>query len=145
MAHGRPVVAAGGTRTALYPLAEFLFKNVLPVMRSPAYGVEFIPDVLENRFLMTKVLAGLTVELPQDTVFPDGEEQALAGIIDQNALEHDIEIDRFGRSMLVIPGHFPGIHIDGQSQPAALPVIVDGHPVRGRPSGFPPCGSPERE
>ena len=145
MAHCRPVVAAGGTRAALYPLAEFLFKNVLPVMRPAAYGIELIPDVLENGFLMPEIFARLAVELPEDTVFPDGEEQTLAGIIYQHALEHDIEVERFGGSMLVVPGHFPCIHIDGQSRAAEKRVIVDGHPATGRHPRFRLGGSPERE
>ena len=118
MAHGRPIVAAGGARTTLDPLAEFLLKDVLPVMRAAAYRIELIPDVLKDGFLVAQIFASLTVELPQNSVFADREEQTLPCVVHQHALKYDIQIERFGGSVLVVPRHLSGIHIDGQSRTA---------------------------
>src|SRR5262249_1690396 len=93
MTHRRPVMAAGGTRAALDPLAEFLFEDILPVMRSPGCGIELIPDVLKDSFFVAKIFAGLPIQLPQDTVLSDSEEQALSGVVHQHAFKNDIEIE----------------------------------------------------
>src|SRR2546425_12166085 len=109
MAHGRPIMATGGARATLDPLAEFLLEDILPVVRAAAYGIEFIPDVLKNGFFMAQIFARLAIELPQDTVFADRKEQALAGVINQHALKNDIEVEGFGGSVLVVPCHLSRI------------------------------------
>ena len=78
VAHRLPVVAAFGARAAVDPLADLVLDDVLPVARRAGLRVELLPDVLEDRFLVAEILAGLAIELPQDAVLADGEHQVLS-------------------------------------------------------------------
>src|SRR5262249_26339068 len=69
----RPVMAPLGARTSLKPLAESLLEDVGSVGRPSGLRVEPLPHVLEYRFLVAQVFAGLPIELPQDAVLPDSE------------------------------------------------------------------------
>src|SRR5207244_3635228 len=55
------------------------------------------------------------------------------------------EIERFGRSMLVIPCHLSRIDVDRQGGAAEKRVVVDRHSAADRHPGFRLCRSPERE
>ena len=70
-----------------------------------------IPDVLKNGFLMAEILAGLPVEFPEDSVFSYREDHVLATVIDQHALENDIQIERLARRVRERPGKLPGFGI----------------------------------
>src|SRR5437762_14183536 len=104
MAHGGPVLTAFRAGTSLYPLAGLLFKDVLPVVRFACLGIEAIPDVLIDRFLMTEILPSLTIQLPQDSVLSGREDQALSTIVDKNSLINNVEVQRFTGSMREVPG-----------------------------------------
>src|SRR5207237_2995896 len=118
MAHRGPIVATGSAWATLDPLAEFLLEDVLPVMRAPAHRIKLIPDVLKNGFFVAQIFASLAIELPQDAVFANREEQALAALVHEHTLKNDIEIEGFGGSVLVVPCHLSRIYIDGQSRTA---------------------------
>ena len=62
-------------------------------MRLARLGVDSLPDVLEDCFFVTEILAGLTIELPQHAVFSNRKDEILPSRIDEHAFEHDIEIE----------------------------------------------------
>src|SRR6185295_6035013 len=107
----RPVVAPRAGRTAIHRLSNHLMKNVIAVARLSGFWIEAFPDILKNRFRMTEILPGLPIEFPQDSVFPDRQEQILTASIDQHAFENNVEIEGLCRSMLEVPCEFSGVRI----------------------------------
>ena len=67
---------------------------------------------------MAEVLAGLSIELPQDAVLADREQQVLVAVVDEHALEDDVEIERFAGRVLKVPGQLAGIDIERQRRAA---------------------------
>src|SRR5262249_29859900 len=97
---GRPVVAACARWACIHLFPERFVNDVVPVRWFARDGIELRPDILENGFLVAKIFAGFPVELPQNAVLTDREKQILAAGIDKYPFEHDVEIERFTRSML---------------------------------------------
>ena len=95
VAHGLPVVPALGARTAVDPLADLVIDDVLAVHRRARLRIEFLPDVLEDRLLVSEVLAGLAIHLPQHAVLAGGEHQLLIADVGEHALEDNVEVERF--------------------------------------------------
>src|SRR5262249_47401517 len=73
VACGRPVVPPRTRWTRVDRFAECLVKDVVPVGGFAGDRIELRPDILEDRFFVPEVLAGLAVQLPQDSVFADCE------------------------------------------------------------------------
>src|SRR5690606_3219877 len=94
-AHRLPIVAALGARAAVDPLSDLVLDDVLSVARPSGFTVEALPDVLEDRLDMVEVAAVATTELPQNAVLADGEDELVVARVDEHALEHDVEIERF--------------------------------------------------
>ena len=72
-------------------------------VRLAGVRIELVPDVLEDRFFVAEILAGLAIELPQHAVLADREHQLLIAGVDEHALEHDVEIERFAGRVLEVP------------------------------------------
>src|SRR5262245_23212690 len=87
-----PVMTAFRARTPLNPFAELLFENVAAIGGPARLRIESLPDILEHRFLVPDVLSGLPVQLPEDAVLADGEHEVLIVVVDEQTLEHDVEI-----------------------------------------------------
>src|SRR5690606_34542037 len=102
-AHRLPIVAALGARAAVDPLSDLVLDDVLSVARPSGFTVEALPDVLEDRLDMVDVAAVATIELPQNAVLADGEDELVVARVDEHALEHDVEIERFARCMREVP------------------------------------------
>src|ERR1035438_5395266 len=98
-----PVVAAFRSGAALDPLAVLLFHDIVPVVRFAGLGVEGIVHILEHRFLVTEVLARLPIVLPENAGLAGAEDKLLAAIVNEDALEDFIEIERFTGSVIVVP------------------------------------------
>src|SRR5207253_1227242 len=91
--HGLPVVPAFGRGTRRYPRFGALLDNIVAVVNLAGFLIDTVEDVLIDGFLVVEKLAGLAVELPQDTVLADRKHQTLpAGSVDQNPLVDGIEI-----------------------------------------------------
>ena len=60
---------------------------------------------------MPNVLAVGAVEFPEDAVFAGAEHELLALIIDENALEHLIQVQGFAGSVVKPPFELPGIQV----------------------------------
>ncbi len=137
-----PVVASGAGRTGVDWLAERFVKDVVAISRLTGLGIKFGPDILEDGFFVAEILAGLAIELPQDSVFADREQPVLSVPVDQNAFEYDIEIKRFTRRMLEVPFKFPVIRIDRNRrigvEAIAFRAASERHPGLGL------SGSPDR-
>src|SRR5688572_3996944 len=103
MAHRLPVVTALSARARVDPLADLVVDDVGAIRRRAGLRIELLPDVLEDGFLVTEILAGLAIELPEHAVLADGEYQVLAGGVDEHALEHDVEVERFAGRVRVVP------------------------------------------
>src|SRR5262245_47936895 len=99
-------------RAGIYRFAERLVNDVVPISWFARHRIELRPNVLENRFLVPEILAGFPIEFPQNAVFTDCEKQILATCIHKNALEHDVEIERFTWSMLEVPFQFAVVWIN---------------------------------
>src|SRR5262245_26547005 len=102
---------ARGTR--IHGLAKGLVNNVVSVGGFSGYRIELCPDILKDRFFVAEILARPAVELPQDAVFSNREKKILAAGVHEDALEDDVEIQRFARSMLKVPFEVAVIGIDG--------------------------------
>ena len=112
VAHRLPVVSAFSAGTAVDPLPHLGVDDVLAVLGLAGAAVDAFPDVLEERLLVPEVTAGLAIQLPQDAVLADGEDQVLAGGIHEHALEDDVEIERFARRVLEVPGQLAGVGVE---------------------------------
>src|SRR4030095_5543285 len=99
VAPGMAVLPHRRAGTRLYPLAGFLFTDVLAVARFARLRIEPLPNSLKDRFFMADVFSSLPVQFPQDTVLACGEDEVLAAVINKNAFEHNIEIQRFTGSV----------------------------------------------
>ena len=44
------------------------------------------------------------IELPEHAGLADGEQGLVVADVDQHPLEHFVEVERFGRDVLVMPG-----------------------------------------
>jgi hypothetical protein len=86
-----------GTRTGRDCLARLLFEDVVAIGRPAGLHVNRRPDVLEDRFLHVEEFARDAIQLPHQAGFTDGHERLLLTVIDQRALEHLVEIERFSR------------------------------------------------
>ena len=106
IAHRLPVVSAFGARTGLNPLADLLLEDVAAISRLAGLRIDAGEDVLEDRLLEAEKLVRLAVELPEHAGLADGKHQLLAAAVDQHALEHFVEIQRFAGHVLEIPGEF---------------------------------------
>src|SRR5688572_854985 len=144
VAHGLPVVAALGARAAVDPLADFGVDDVLPIARFARLGIELLPDVLEDRLLVSEILARLAIQLPQDAVLAGGEDEGLARGIDAHAFEYDVHVERFTRRVRVVPGELAGLHVERERAAgverlfARVHAAADRHPrlgLRGAPVG----------
>src|SRR5262245_37120061 len=93
-------MTACARRACIYLFAECLVNDVVPISWFARHRIELRPYVLENGFLVPEILTGFPIEFPQNAVFTDCEKQILATCIHKNALEHDVEIERFTWSML---------------------------------------------
>ena len=85
-------MAAFRARTSLQPLSEPLLQDVRTIGRPAGLWIESFPDVLKHGFLVTEILARLPIELPQDAVLAHREHEVLVVVVDQHALEDDVEI-----------------------------------------------------
>ena len=137
VAHGLPVVAAFGAGTGLNPLAGLLLEDVAAIGRLARLRIDPREDVLEDGFLEGEELAGLAVELPQDAGLADGEQQLLAAAVDQHALEHFVQVERFAGHVLEIPGQLAVVGIQRQRRAgeerlvARLGAAAGAHPGLG--------------
>ena len=111
-----PVVAAFGSRAALHPFAELLLDDVVAVVRLAGLRIEGIVDVLKHGFLVAEILAVLAIVLPENAVLAGAENQLLAAIVDQDALEYFIQIERFAGSMIEVPRELAGIDIQSHGR-----------------------------
>src|SRR5438876_10455455 len=100
IAHGLPVVAAFRAGTGMQPLANLLLLNIVPVGRLAGDRIDAGEDVLENGFLVAEEFSGDPVELPENPRLADRKHQLLSTVVDKNALEHFVEIERFTGDVL---------------------------------------------
>src|SRR5262249_17472981 len=100
VAHRLPVLAAGGARARLDPLADFHLDDVGAVLRCASGRIDVVPDVLEDRLLVTEVLARAAIQFPENAWLAGGEQHLLIADVDQDALEDFVEIERLGWRML---------------------------------------------
>ncbi len=85
-------MAAFRARASLDPFTESLLQDIRTIVRPAGLGIEPLPYVLKHGLLVVEVLARLPIQLPQDAVLADREQQVLVVVVDEHALEHDVEI-----------------------------------------------------
>src|SRR5207245_1675070 len=100
--HRLPVVSALGAGTRRNPLPHLLLEDVAAISWLARHGVNAGKDVLEHRLPEAKKLVCLAVKLPQDSGFANRKQQLLAVAVDQHALVHFVEIQRFAGDMLEV-------------------------------------------
>src|SRR5712692_6883469 len=100
--------------TGLHPLADPLFDDVAPVGGRAGLAIDSIEHVLKDGLRVAEEPPGLPVQLPQDARLADREEHFLIADVDQDALEHLVEVERFGRYVLVVPRERPFVWSERQ-------------------------------
>ena len=103
IAHRLPVVAALSARTRRHPLTRLLLQDVGAVRRRAGLRIDRVEHVLEHGLLVAKELSVATIELPENSRFANREQQLLIADVDENALEHLVEIQRFAGRVLIMP------------------------------------------
>ena len=114
-------------RASLNPGSKLLFHDVVAVLWPAGLLVEGLPDVLEQRFLVAKILAGSTIELPQHAVLADGEQHVLIPIVDEHTLEDHVEIECFRGRVLEVPCELARIDIECKRRARIERVVVHRH------------------
>src|SRR5262245_42000273 len=123
VAHGLPVVATFRTGTRLYPLPDLLLEDVTPIRRFAGSRIDARKHVLKDSFLVTEKLAGLPIELPQNTRFTDRKHQLPLADIYENPLKHLVEVQRFTGSVLEMPDKLAVVRIEGQRRTRVQPFV----------------------
>src|SRR6185295_13544584 len=98
------VVAALGARARLHPLAGLLLEDVGAIGRRAALRIDRLEHVLEDRFLVAEERAVAPIELPENPRLADREDDFLIADVDEDALEHFVEVERLAGRVLVVPG-----------------------------------------
>ncbi len=120
-------------------------EDVVAVPRLAGLAVEAGPDVLEQRLGVIDVLARAAVELPQHAVFADREHPLAAAAVDEHALEHDVEIERLARRVLVVPRELARLYVERDGRARVQPGVESGHAAARRHPGLCLRGAPVRE
>ena len=136
-------MAAGARGARVYGFVGRFVDDVITVGWFSGLWIELRPDVLEDGFFVAEILSRLPIELPQDSIFSDGEQPVLAARINKNALEDDIQIQRFAGRMLVVPLELAVVGVDGNRR-ARIKRVAFGSPRESHP-GFGLGSSPECE
>ena len=79
-------------------------------------GIDLDEDVLEHGLARVEIFAGDAVQLPQDAGLADGHHRLLVAMIDQDALEHFVQVEGLARRMAEIPFQLAGIGIQRQGR-----------------------------
>src|SRR5690242_3807372 len=103
VARRRPVLAALRSRTGGQPLGYLLVNDVLAVEGLAGLGIDFDEDVLEHGLARVEILAVDAIELPEDAGLADGHQRLAIAVVDQDALEHLVEVEALARRMVEIP------------------------------------------
>src|SRR5690606_2516920 len=93
VAHGVPVLAAGAGGAGGGPLVDLGVDDVLAVGDRAGLGIDVGEGVLEDGLGVAEEFAGHAVVLPEDAVFADGEDEAAAVAVDEDALEDLVEVE----------------------------------------------------
>src|SRR5262245_2449612 len=142
VAHGLPVMATLGAGTNLKPLANLLFQDVTAVGWFSRTCLDTGEEILVDRFLVTKKLAGFAIDFPQDSGLADGEQQLFPVEIYQNAFKNLIHVEGLAGRMLEIPLQSARVGIERdrgtreQCPIAGLSAAADAQP------GFRLCHAP---
>jgi len=94
--------------------------------------VDGIVNVLEDRLLVVDVFAALPIELPEDRRLADGEHELAIADVDQHALEDFIQVERFGRNVLVVPLERAVVGIEGDRRACVEHGIGEFQPTADR-------------
>jgi hypothetical protein len=66
-------------------------KDVIAIVRLSGFCIEAVPDILKDRLGMTEIFPGLAIELPENSVFTNGQEEILSAVVHQHAFEDNVE------------------------------------------------------
>src|SRR6185436_20694879 len=91
------------------PISGLLLEDVGTITQLSLRSVFPDEDVLEDRLFRIDELSVRAIELPQDADLADVEGELAPVHVDEHALIDFIEIERFTRRMLEIPGELSAI------------------------------------
>ena len=114
IAHGAPVLAAGGAWAHVHRLVELHLENVRPIARTPCFGIDALPDRLLHHLLVAEELARAPIELPQHARFARAERHLLRADVHENPLEDFIEIEGLSGRVLEVPRQLSGVGVQRQ-------------------------------
>src|SRR5205823_5993724 len=103
VARRRPVLPAFRSRTRGQQLIDVLVDDFLAIGGLAGLGIDLDEDVLENCLARLEILGVDAIELPQDARLADGHHRLPVAVIDQDALEHLIEVKAFAWCVAEIP------------------------------------------
>ena len=93
-------------------------RDPLPAQDALAGRRMQVHDVLEAEVVGGEVLAGLRIELPEDADLAHLEQPPPVAAVDDDQLEHLVEVVRLGRNVLEVPLDLAGLRVERQRRVA---------------------------
>ena len=110
--HGPEVLQAAGTRAVVHGHVDL--RDALGDQDAlPAHRVD-VDDVLVTQVERVPKRPGARIELPQDADLAHLEQRQPVAPVDEDDLEHLVQIVRLGGDVLKVPADLPGLGIQGQ-------------------------------